>query len=154
FSPDGARVVTGSHDRTAKVWDARTGALLLDLKGHTANVATLAFSPDGSRVATGSWDGTVKVWDARTGALRHDLGCGNVSVWSGEFNPDGTRLVSCGVYLAVTRDPEVGRGSSVKVWDVASGALLLDLKGARGGVDVSFSADGTRVVVRGSYPGK
>jgi WD40 repeat protein len=34
FSPDGTRIVTGSNDGTAKMWDARTGATLLDLKGH------------------------------------------------------------------------------------------------------------------------
>ncbi len=35
FSPDGTRIVTGSEDRTAKVWDARTGTPLLELNGHT-----------------------------------------------------------------------------------------------------------------------
>ena len=35
FSPDGSRVVTGSRDRTAKVWDAKSGAEVLTLKGHT-----------------------------------------------------------------------------------------------------------------------
>ena len=35
FSPDGTRIVTGSEDKTAKVWDARTGTPLLELKGHT-----------------------------------------------------------------------------------------------------------------------
>ena len=48
FSPDGTRIVTGSRlDGTAKVWDARTGAALLDLKGHTGEVSSVAFSPDG-----------------------------------------------------------------------------------------------------------
>ena len=38
FSPDGTRIVTGSEDQTAKVWDARTGTALLELKGHTGEV--------------------------------------------------------------------------------------------------------------------
>ena len=37
FSPDGTRIVTGSGDGTAKVWDARTGTALLELKGHTGD---------------------------------------------------------------------------------------------------------------------
>ncbi len=60
FSPDGARIVTGSFDRTAKVWDARTGTPLLDLKGHTDWVSSVSFSPDGTRIVTGCADGTAK----------------------------------------------------------------------------------------------
>ena len=73
FSPDGARIVTGSGDTTAKVWDARTGTPLLDLKGHTKVVTSVSFSPDGTRIATASFDQTAKVWDARTGTPLLDL---------------------------------------------------------------------------------
>jgi WD40 repeat protein len=64
FSPDGSRVVTGSWDRTAKVWDAKTGAELLTLKGHASHVRSASFSRDGSRIVTASSDNTAKVWDA------------------------------------------------------------------------------------------
>ena len=67
FSPDGKRIVTGSQDRTVKVWDAATGQELLSLKGHTSCVTSVAFSPDGKRIVSGSQDKTVKVWDAATG---------------------------------------------------------------------------------------
>ena len=53
FSPDGSRVVTGSGDQTAKVWDAKSGAEVLTLKGHTGAVCSASFSPDGSRIVTG-----------------------------------------------------------------------------------------------------
>jgi WD40 repeat protein len=64
FSPDGSRLVTASHDMTAKVWDTTTGAEVLTLKGHTGEVRSASFSPDGSRLVTTSW-GTANVWDAR-----------------------------------------------------------------------------------------
>ena len=60
--------MTASWDGTAKVWDARTGAEILTLKGHTGPVISASFSPDGSRIVTASRDRTAKVWDAATGA--------------------------------------------------------------------------------------
>ncbi len=49
FSPDGARVLSGSDDKTVKLWDAATGALLRTFEGHTGYVTSVAFSPDGTR---------------------------------------------------------------------------------------------------------
>ena len=34
YSPDGTRIVTASDDKTARIWDARTGAQLAVLSGH------------------------------------------------------------------------------------------------------------------------
>src|SRR5262249_57087063 len=61
----GARVVTASNDRTARVWDAAGGKQIAVLSGHDALVQSAAFSPDGSRVVTASADKTARVWDAR-----------------------------------------------------------------------------------------
>ena len=67
FSPDGRRIVSGSHDKTVKVWDTATGQETMTLKGHAAGVSSAAFSPDGRRIVSASWDKTLKVWDAATG---------------------------------------------------------------------------------------
>jgi tetratricopeptide (TPR) repeat protein len=64
FSPDGQRIVTGSDDHTAKVWEAATGRELLTLKGHSSGVTSAAFSPDGQRIVTGGRDKTARVWQA------------------------------------------------------------------------------------------
>ena len=63
FSQDGTRIVTGSRDRTVKVWDARSGTAGLELGEPAAVVASVAFSSDGKRIATAGVDGTVRVWD-------------------------------------------------------------------------------------------
>jgi WD40 repeat protein/serine/threonine protein kinase len=135
FSPDGARIVTGSGDNTATVWDLRTGTPLLVLKGHKDGVHSASFSPDGVRIVTGSGDKTAKVWDARMGAPLFDLRGHNDLVGSASFSPDGKRIVT---------------GSSdqtAKVWDSQRGTLLFDLKGhTRRVSSASFSPDSTRIV--------
>ena len=56
FSPDGARILTASGDKTAKLWDAASGKLIasFDHQGRVLNGA--AFSPDGTRILTASAD--------------------------------------------------------------------------------------------------
>jgi len=88
FSPDGTRIVTGSEDETAKVWDARTGEERLALNGHTEGVTSVSFSPDGTRIVTGSQDDTEKVWDATTGKLLPDAMMPD-QLLKGPISPDG-----------------------------------------------------------------
>ena len=124
-----------SDDKTAKVWDAKTGAEILTLKGHTGCVTSASFSPDGTRIVTGSWDKTAKVWDAKTGAELLTLKGHTGIVDSASFSPDGSRIVT---------------GSwdkTAKVWDAKTGAEVLTLKGHTGtSCSASFSPDGTRIV--------
>ena len=67
WSADGTRVVTASADKTARVWDARTGQAVGAPLQHQGVVQAVAFSADGTRVVTASDDKTARVWDARTG---------------------------------------------------------------------------------------
>ncbi len=70
FSPDGKRIISGSYDGTAKVWDAESGREPLTLRGHTLPVLRMAFSPDGTRIVSVSRDGTVRIWKALEGGVK------------------------------------------------------------------------------------
>jgi len=61
--------VSGSFDRTVKLWDAVTGKLDKTLDGHLGYVHAVAYSPDGRHIVSGSFDRIVKVWDAAMGKL-------------------------------------------------------------------------------------
>ena len=67
ISPSGGRVMSGSMDCSAKVWDRRTGSWLQYLKGHSSAVCCVAM-PSESRAVSGSRDGTVRMWDVSTGS--------------------------------------------------------------------------------------
>jgi len=90
FSPDGKQVVSGSYDKTVRLWDAVTGAVLQTLEGHSSGVNSVAFSPDGKQVVSGSWDKTVRLWNAGTGAALQMLEGHSSGVISVTFSPDMT----------------------------------------------------------------
>ena len=51
YSPNGTRIVTGSGDRTIRIWDAESGAVVGEhLTGHNGVVRSVAYSPDGQRI--------------------------------------------------------------------------------------------------------
>jgi len=139
FSPDGQRIVTGSFDQTAKIWDVASGRDLLTLKGHSAEIRSVAFSPDGQRIVTGSYDHTAKAWDAASGReLRTFKGHG-AQIYSVAFSPDSQRIVTGSA------------DTTAKLWEAASGRELLTLSGHSALIwSVAFSPDGQRIVT-GSY---
>ena len=53
-SPDGQHVISGSGDKTVKIWDRTTGECVSTLEGHSDYVTAVAVSPDGQHVISGS----------------------------------------------------------------------------------------------------
>jgi WD40 repeat protein len=87
------------------VWDAKTGAYLTTLKGHTGLVFAASFNADSSRIVTASGDGTAKVWDAKSGAEVLTLKGHTQQLHSASFSADGTRVLTASM------------DGTAKVWD-------------------------------------
>jgi hypothetical protein len=66
-TPDGRHVVSGSWDRTLRVWDLATGETKTTLQGHTDSISAVAVTPDGRYVVSGSKDRTLRIWDLKGG---------------------------------------------------------------------------------------
>jgi len=134
YNPDGTRIATASEDKTAKIWDARTGRELHTLVGHTDAVSRVAFSPDGSRMATTSNDHTARVWDTATGQLVMTLAGHTGWVYRVAYSPDGALLATGSA------------DGTAKLWDASTGNEVLSLSPHPGDVfSVAFSPDGQRL---------
>jgi len=117
-SPDGRLVASTADDMVCKLWDAASGQLVRELKGHEAKTPThypsmlfcCAFSPDGKHLATADKTGRIVVWDVDSGKevvrldgsgmytwdprqRRHSIG----GVRALAFSPDGEQLAAGGM---------------------------------------------------------
>ncbi|MBD2059096.1 serine/threonine protein kinase [Oculatella sp. FACHB-28] len=136
-SSDGETFVSGSEDKTIKVWNLRTGDLLRTLSGHDAEVVSVAISQDGQLLASGSRDNTVKLWDLQSGELIRTLDHPDW-IQSVAFSPDGQMLAAG------------DRDQTVFVWNVSTGKLLCNFMGHTGEIQsVAISSDG-RLLASGS----
>jgi eukaryotic-like serine/threonine-protein kinase len=112
FTRDGSRFATSGKDRTARVWDAKTGAAVCVCTGHADDVNWVDFSPDQHWLATASDDHSVRIWEAATGKALFTLSGHQSAVVAVRFSPIGNTLVS-GDHQGV-----------LKLWDCSTRRLL------------------------------
>ena len=94
FSPDGQYLVSGSWDKTVKLWLVKSGECTRTMEGHSEPVCSVAFSPDGQYLASGSGDKTVKLWHVESGECTRTMRGHSHFVYSVAFSPDGQYLAS------------------------------------------------------------
>ena len=136
FAPDGLALVSGSEDRTLRLWDVHSGVCRGTLLGHTDEVNGCAFSPDGQTIVSASGDMSLKIWDADSGECRTTLAGHSNGVLACAFSPDGQTLVSA------------SWDGTLRLWDATTGEYRATLLGHKaGGVRAcAFSPDGRTIV--------
>ncbi|MCG3149697.1 MAG: Serine/threonine-protein kinase PknD [Verrucomicrobiae bacterium] len=130
-SPDGRWGLSGSSDKTLRLWDLASGQSVRTFEGHSDSVESVAISPDGRWGLSGSSDNTLRVWDLANGQCLRVFAGHSSSVKSVAFSPDGRRGLSGGL------------DRTVRLWDLTSGQCLRTFKRHLGSVSsVAISPDG------------
>ncbi|HEY8506537.1 MAG TPA: hypothetical protein VIL46_18285 [Gemmataceae bacterium] len=117
-APDGKTLASTADDMVCRLWDAQSGAMLRELRGHAERTPhhfpsmlyACAFAPDGRHLATGDKLGHVVVWDAATGEAVKTLEAPGMYTWDPvqrlhsigglrtlAFSPDGELLAAGGI---------------------------------------------------------
>jgi WD40 repeat protein len=141
LAPDGRFAALGSGP--VQLWDLEAGRLVRSFPSAERSVGSLAISPDGRLLAVGQNDGAVPILELATGREVRRLPGHKQGVVNVKFFPDGSKL------LTVTHDVEVRAGAVATVWDLATGAEVLN-KGV-GGFGGAVSPDGRFVAVGSGF---
>jgi WD40 repeat protein len=181
FSADGKRVVTGSHDTTARVWSVPDGEPVTPELIHEKRVMHVVFSSDNQSVLTASDDRTARLWSAATGKLIFSL-ANDSELTDAEFAADGEKIVTAtaqgtisiwsgrtgqllhgllrhkGVVWTARFNHDGSRllsasyDKSARIWDVVSGKLLQSFQHPQGVLGAVFDP-GEKLVLTGSLDG-
>ena len=102
---DGSLAVSGSEDRTVRVWNLRDGRCTAVFGDHTDIVHCVAVTGDGRFAISGSEDGTVRVWDLNVKRCIRTLGGHASAVWSVAVTGDGLRAFGHGRWNRPSVEP-------------------------------------------------
>lgn len=138
FTPDGKQFLSGSCDKTVRLWDIESRREVRQFKGANGQVFCIALSPDGRYALTGGGGKDLQLWDISTGELLRTLSGHTSTVLSVAFSPDGLQAASAGY------------DQTVRLWDVVKSKPLKVLRGHVTPVfSVAFSPDGKQLVSGG-----
>ena len=109
FSPDGQYIISGSDDKTGRLWDLQGNPIAQPFREHTDEVNAVAFSPDGQYIVSGSWDQTVRLWRGGTLETWLQIACNRLRGHSVLVTPETDRAQvasqTCQKYVWATVKP-------------------------------------------------
>ncbi|KAK2611286.1 hypothetical protein N8I77_004641 [Diaporthe amygdali] len=136
--PNNKWFVSGSGDRTIKVWDLASGQLRLTLTGHISTVRGLAVSPRHPYLFSCGEDKMVKCWDLETNkVIRH---------YHGHLSGVYTLALHPTLDVLVTG----GRDGVARVWDMRTRSNIHVLSGHTGTVSSLICQEADPQVITGS----
>lgn len=139
-------VAAADIDDSVKIWNFKTGKLLLTFNAHSLPVEAVAISPNGKLVVSGSDDRTIKIWDITTGKLLHTLTGHPDYISNLAISPDGKTLVSS----SGDADNKAKLYGNIKIWNLQTGKLIHSLKQESPVSKILITPDG-KTIFSGSF---
>jgi len=135
YSPEMTMIATGGESEDLKefikIWDAKTGKLITNLKGHAKIVHCLSWTADGSTLISGSFDFSIRTWNTTTWQQIHVLTGHTGPVYRIAISPNGPILASA------------SWDHTARLWNLENGLSIgLPLQHPDNVQCVSFSTDG------------
>jgi WD40 repeat protein len=141
FSPNADRVVSGSIDKTLRLWDVAGGKEIRQFPGITDQVRSVDYSADGKQILSGhsgpGSDFLVRLWDADAGKELRKFKAHTQDVTAVLFLPDGKSLISAS-----------SDGAAI-LWDADNGKELRRMTHTGGIYGAALSPDGKRLLTAG-----
>lgn len=138
FSADSNRLVTGSVDKTVRVWNPANAQQpeQAKLEGHTGAVTAVAFSPDGNQVLSGTPDNQLRLWTVADATVFKD------------FAGHAGAIVAVG-FAAGNQPFSVSHDKSVRFWNSADGNQTRAFNDPAKPLAAAASPDGQRIALAG-----
>ncbi|CAB4382152.1 unnamed protein product [Rhizophagus irregularis] len=139
ISPNGKYVVSGSRDRTVRLWSVREKRLLHGFKEHKGDVNSVSFSSNSNLIVSGSMDNMVYLWSVNEKKLVHAFKGHNGGVSSVSFSPNNEFIVSG------------SKNGMICLWSIKERKLLHTFKAYKDEIASTLFSPNGELIISGSW---
>lgn len=142
FNGDGSKIVSGSADKTARVWQLSDAKFpeVSQFAGHTGAVSAVAFNTDATQVLSGSADNSLKLWTVADAKEVMDFAGHTAAVVAAAMTPANQPI-------------SASADKTVRVWNAADGKVARTITDPAVLTAMAITRDGSRIAAGGADNG-